>query len=141
MRSQQEFMLFRLLHRCLHQRYWRSIGRCRQTTFGQTTSRPYIEGCEVSLYYCCTRGLFVTCLAWTQKTVRISLILIDPRKKLDVNRPIFNSFSDKYDEGAQGFAPAQEVYDKYHGRLAQIKSQMVGRGILLDIHGQVKLEF
>ncbi|TRY79957.1 hypothetical protein TCAL_08096 [Tigriopus californicus] len=64
------------------------------------------------------------------------LILKVARKKLDVNRPIFNSYNGKYDEGAQGFAPAQAVYDKYHGRLAQIKSQMMGRGILLDIHGQ-----
>eukprot|EP00095_Tigriopus_kingsejongensis_P004044 maker-scaffold5_size1054832-snap-gene-5.16 protein:Tk04044 transcript:maker-scaffold5_size1054832-snap-gene-5.16-mRNA-1 annotation:"PREDICTED: uncharacterized protein LOC100492536" len=64
------------------------------------------------------------------------VVLMLHRKKLDVNREKENTYSGKYDEPAQGFQPAQDVYEKYHGRIAQIRDGMVGRGILLDVHGQ-----
>ncbi len=50
-----------------------------------------------------------------------------PRIKLDPNRAI--------DEAAQGDPTAEGVYNDYHFYLEQAK-QIVGRGILFDLHGQ-----
>ncbi len=50
-----------------------------------------------------------------------------PRIKLDPNRAI--------DEAAQGDPTAEAVYNDYHFYLEQAK-QIVGRGILFDLHGQ-----
>jgi len=41
------------------------------------------------------------------------------------------------ESGAQGDPYAEEVYRNYHSFLEQA-SETVGRGILLDIHGQVR---
>ena len=60
------------------------------------------------------------------------------RDKLDVNRAVESSSKGgRLNEGDQGFADARTVYDLYHGKLAEIKSSLNGRGVLFDIHGQV----
>ena len=57
-----------------------------------------------------------------------------------MNRPVTSTSSGgKLNEGDQGYGPAREVYDLFHGKLAEIKSSLNGRGILFDIHGQVTM--
>jgi len=50
------------------------------------------------------------------------------RSKMDPNR--------NEEEGAQGRALAQWAYHEFHGKIAQVKSQLDGPGLLLDFHGQ-----
>jgi len=50
------------------------------------------------------------------------------RSKMDPNR--------NEEEGAQGRAMAQWAYHEFHGKIAQVKSQFDGPGLLLDFHGQ-----
>jgi len=50
------------------------------------------------------------------------------RSRMDPNR--------NEEEGAQGRPLAQWAYHEFHGKIAQVKSQMDGPGLLLDFHGQ-----
>jgi len=50
------------------------------------------------------------------------------RSKMDPNR--------NEEEGAQGRPLAQWAYHEFHGKIAQVKSQLDGPGLLLDFHGQ-----
>ncbi len=51
------------------------------------------------------------------------------RSKVDVNRDI--------DEAAQGDPTATEVYNDFHNYIEGARA-IIGRGILFDIHGQVR---
>merc|ERR1712055_785995 len=50
------------------------------------------------------------------------------RSRMDPNR--------NEEEGAQGRPLAQWAYHEFRGKIAQVKSQMDGPGLLLDFHGQ-----